>query len=220
MKIMRCLRFFRNWSWSARLGCLFIAGGFIVILASIGTVATAVHLENDDEFCASCHTEPEVSFVSRSLAETPIDLASTHALYESSVRCIDCHSGTGTDGRIEALQQGAGDLFAYISGDYAEPAVVENSLGDEPCFKCHIQPSRDNPIDINDNPQIIASSSHYHQVEYTKAWFAANSNLEGTCGICHPAHNDTTLAALGFRHMPSVNATCDACHLDLSGQTP
>ena len=87
-------------------------------------------------------------------------------------------------------------------------------------FKCHIQPSRDNPVDINENPQIIASSSHYHQIEYTEAWLAENANLVGTCSTCHPAHNDKTLPALGFRHMPSVNTTCDACHLDLSGQTP
>ena len=217
---MRRLHFFRNWSGSARVGCLLIVGGFIMILVSAGTVATAIHLENDDEFCATCHTEPEVSFVSRSQAETPIDLASAHALYESAVRCIDCHSGPGTQGRVDALQQGAQDLFAYISGDYTDPAVVENSLGDEPCFKCHIQPSRAKPVDINASPQIIASNSHYHLVEYTEAWLGVNSNLDDTCGLCHPAHNNTTLPALGFRHMPSVNATCDACHLDLSGQTP
>lgn len=217
---MKRLLFFRKWSLPAQIGCLFIGGGFIFLIASLGTVATAVHLENDDEFCASCHTEPESSFVARSQATEPTDLASAHAMYEDAVRCIDCHSGAGAKGRIEALQQGAGDLFAYLIDDYHEPAVIENPLGDEPCFKCHIQPSRDNPIDINDNPQLIASNSHYHQVEYTEAWLVKDSNLAGTCGTCHSAHNENTLPALGFRHMPSVNAACDACHLTLSGQTP
>ncbi len=217
---MRLLRIFQQRSWPLRLSCLLILSGFGLIVVSAGSVATSVHLENDDEFCASCHTNPEVSFVNRSQAEDPVDLASAHALFDPAVRCIDCHSGQGTQGRIEALQQGAQDLFAYLTDDYAQPAVTTNPLGDDPCFKCHVQPSRDKPVDINDNPQIIASNSHYHQIEYTEAWLDANADLAGTCGLCHPAHNNTTLAALGFRHMPSVNATCDACHQDLSGMTP
>ena len=132
---MRRLNFFRNLTWPVRIACVAIVTGIVIIFASVGTVATAVHLENDDEFCASCHTEPEVSFVNRSLAEEPVDLASAHAHYADAVRCIDCHSGAGTAGRVDALQQGATDLVAYLSGDYTEPAVTTNPLGDEPCFQ-------------------------------------------------------------------------------------
>jgi hypothetical protein len=191
-----------------------------MILFSAGTVATAVHLENQDEFCDSCHTEPEVTYVERALASEPTDLASAHAKYEEQVRCIDCHSGYGTGGRILALYQGAEDLAQYLVGDYHDPAITTNPLGDDPCLKCHIQPSRDDPIDSSTYETVIYSTAHYHWREYTEAWLAEEPNPNGVCGVCHISHAGNIKAGLGFRYVPSVNETCDACHLALSGQTP
>ena len=194
--------------------------GVGLILLSIVSVAGAIHLENRDSFCASCHTQSETTYYQHTQAETPSDLASAHAMYESAVRCIDCHSGEGAQGRIAALQQGASDLFAYLVGDYHNPAQSENPLGDEPCLKCHTAPSRDNPIEHEDDPRLIYSASHYHWVEYTTAWLEAEPNPAGVCGVCHASHSEGTIAALGFRYMPAVNAACDDCHTALAGTIP
>lgn len=203
-----------------RLACLAIGLGLGLIALAAAGIGTAVHLENQDTFCASCHTEPETTYVQRAQASEPVDLAAAHASYESATRCIDCHSGPGLKGRAGALYQGAQDVLAFISGAYHQPTIMENPLGDAPCLKCHVQPSRDNPVSLDDNPQVIASNSHYHWVEYTHAWLEAVPNPQGTCSTCHPAHNDQTKAVLGFRDMQATNAACDACHQALSGQLP
>ena len=207
--------------WNSRhIACGVLIIGGVLVLMSVGAVMGAVHLENQDSFCASCHTEPEATYYDRTQSETPTDLASYHALYKIPVRCIDCHSGEGTQGRINALKQGATDLFAYIISDYHDPAQMDNPLGDEPCLKCHTLPSRDNPIEHEDDPQLIYSTSHYHWVEYTDAWLEVNPNPEGVCGVCHVSHSEGTIEALGFRYMPAVNAACDDCHTDLAGTIP
>lgn len=209
----------KRWS-KRRIACGLVIFGVGLVMLSFATIAGAIHLENQDSFCASCHTEPETTYYQRTQSDAPTDLASAHAFYENTVRCIDCHSGNGTQGRIAALQQGASDLFAYIIGDYHDPAQTENPLGDEPCLKCHTIPSRDNPIDREDDPKLIYSTSHYHWVEYTDVWLETEPNPMGTCGMCHPAHTDNTIAALGFRYMPAVNAACDNCHIALAGTLP
>ena len=217
---MKRLFFFRTWSLRRQLACGFIGGGLVLIIASIGTVTTAIHLENQDEFCAECHTEPEMTYVDRAQADDPSDLASYHAQLAEAVRCIDCHSGYGTGGRILALYQGAQDLVAFVSGDYHQPATTTRPLGDAPCAKCHTQPSRDYPSTLEETPTLITSNAHYHWVEYTDAWLMAEPNPHGTCIACHQSHSAGTKAVLGYRHMPSVNVTCDGCHLALAGTIP
>ncbi len=194
--------------------------GLLLVILSTALVAGAVQLENHDSFCASCHTEPESTYYERTQAETPSDLASAHVLYDEPVRCIDCHSKPGTEGRAQALWQGAQDVLAYVAGDYHEPAITQNPLGDAPCLQCHTQPSRDNPITPEEDANLIYSNSHFHWVEYTEAWLREAPNPSGVCGTCHESHTENTLAALGYRYMPDVNTACDDCHLVLSGQTP
>ena len=57
-------------------------------------------LENHDDFCASCHTDPESEFVNRAHGGTAVDLASFHT--GEGVHCIDCHSGEGVNSRSHA----------------------------------------------------------------------------------------------------------------------
>ena len=136
------------------------------------------------------------------------------------MRCIDCHSGYGTGGRVLALYQGAEDLAKFMLGDYHDPAITTNPLGDDVCKKCHVQPSRDNPIDPSSNEAIIISTAHYHWVELTDAWLAEEPNPDGVCGVCHISHSDNIGAMRGFSPIPSVGDTCDACHLALLGKAP
>ena len=88
----------------------------IVALAIIVTVSGfsyAATQEEHDSFCASCHTEPETTYVARAATAPPVDLASFHATEET--RCIDCHSGVGVPGRIQA------ELLGRATRDFGMP---------------------------------------------------------------------------------------------------
>jgi len=127
-------------------------------------VALALNLENHDSFCAACHTEPESRYFQQSQDKSAPTLASFHT--QKGVACIDCHSGSGSLGRLTGLSQGSQDLIAYISGHYHNPAVTSNKLDDGSCTKCH--------------PDVEANASfnnHFHR------FFAA---LAGHCCPSRP----------------------------------
>jgi len=92
----------------------------ILVILSAATAVTAMQFENHDDFCASCHSEPEDAYFQRE-ASASTDLASFHSAQD--VRCIDCHSGPGlVPGRISALTLGAKDLLAWVTGHARQPA--------------------------------------------------------------------------------------------------
>ena len=184
------------------------ACGLLLLVVPAGTGAV---LEEHDPFCAACHTQPEVEYLERSLAPAS-DLASTHA--GAGTGCIDCHSGSGLTSRVGSLAQGASDLAAYLSGNYAQPSVTANPVGDEGCTKCHRQPS------VGGLTEAELSSSHYHFVEYTTEWTERQPPPSGACVACHSAHAQGTSASQGFRIAAQVNASCEACHEALSGWVP
>jgi nitrate/TMAO reductase-like tetraheme cytochrome c subunit len=74
----------------ASIAALIIFGGIIPV--------TAMQFENQNSFCAPCHTEGEVTFFDRASAASPVDLASIHDI-KGQARCIDCHTGPGIIGR-------------------------------------------------------------------------------------------------------------------------
>jgi hypothetical protein len=190
---------------------LAIACGLILLAIPLGA---APLLESHDPFCAACHTQPEVDYFERSLAPAA-DLAATHAA--AGIACIECHSGPGLAGRAESLTLGATDLAAYLSGNYAQPAVTTRPVGDVGCTKCHAQPG------VATEPPAAAaalSPSHYHLAEYTTEWTFRESPIGGTCTACHPAHVVAGSPSPGFRPTLQVNASCEACHLVLSGWVP
>lgn len=196
-------------------------GRAIVILLAVGltlgvaSVGVGTQLENRDAFCASCHTEPETVYFNRSMA-APVDLASTHAGIDTRVRCIDCHSGEGIAGRALSLEQGAGDLLAYVLGNYTSPALTTNPVGDAGCTKCHI------PIEEeNTNPPSTAalSNSHYHFAAYLTEWKARKPNAAGACARCHPSHLEIGVEGQDFSGT-TTSAACDDCHAALSGWRP
>src|SRR5919204_18880 len=110
----------------AILGRLFEARvvGALVLFGLLGAIAAlfiGTKLEEDNQFCGSCHTEPEVTYLSRfasALATSNADdLASYHhrQLYPRNspsadyIRCIDCHVGEGILGRGIVLSLAAWD---------------------------------------------------------------------------------------------------------------
>ena len=106
-----------------------LIGAVVALVAATGGTAYAIQLENNDSFCASCHTQPESQFYQQSLAAQPATLAAFHT--QKQVRCIDCHSGGQPFGRLSGVAQGTQDLLAYYSKNYHSPAVTLNKLGDE-----------------------------------------------------------------------------------------
>ena len=185
-------------------------------VVAIGLIALglggAVAAESHDPLCGSCHTQPEVEYLERSRRE-PSDLASLHS--HADIGCIECHSGAGILGRAISLKQGASDLAAFLSGEYAAPAATTNPVGQIGCTKCHDLPSSSGRFA---RTQGGVTSSHYHFIEYGLEWMARVPDNRGTCAACHGAHVKGGFD--GFRDSEAEQAACDACHATLSGWIP
>lgn len=184
------------------------AGAAAGILAFIGVALLVfARVEEHDPFCASCHTEPEVTYVNRIAAAGAVDLASAHATLHHSdpqqqaTRCIDCHSGPGAGGRLSAMALGARDAFRWVTGSAAQPAVQTVPIDDANCLKCHTD---------------IAASTDFdnHSHHYLVQWQAKDANA-GTCVSCHTSHTTDGNARIGFLQQQRTQAQCDACHTAL-----
>jgi predicted CXXCH cytochrome family protein len=173
-----------------------------IVLASGGLV-TAIQLENRNAFCASCHTEPESEYYQRSLA-APVDLASAHNA--KNVACIQCHSGPGAPGRLEAITSvAAPDTFAFYSGHYRKPAAVTVPLGDEHCLKCH--------ADVTSRQDF---NNHFHV--FLSRWQAQAPKDAATCVECHQGHNTNGRADIAYLEEATTVAVCQRCHSTLRGE--
>jgi predicted CXXCH cytochrome family protein len=188
------------------LAAAFVVGGTVL---AFGGVGVSLALENQDAFCASCHTEPEVTYYRQSTQANPATLAAFHT--QKQTACIDCHSGGGVLGRSLGLAQGAQDLMSYLSGDYHRPAITTNPLGDDSCTKCHSNIfSRANRRGGGES-----RNGHYHY--FLARWQAADPNHAAHCTTCHTAHT-TGLDGLQFMNQGKVAQVCDRCHTALGGR--
>lgn len=178
------------------LGSLPILAAAAFFVMAGATVAFADHLESNDSFCASCHSQPESTYYERSLAPLAVDLASSH--HAQSTRCIDCHSGRGITGRIGAMSVGAEDLFAWVTRQAIQPAPLTVPIGDGNCLKCH-----------GDVPRTQNFRRHFHA--FLARWQALDSTA-ATCVDCHAAHTTDGRADVGFLQEQRVTQVCDACH--------
>ncbi|NJM39718.1 MAG: hypothetical protein HC853_02555 [Anaerolineae bacterium] len=176
------------------------------LVAVIGFFAVA-HLEENDEFCASCHSEPESTYYQRTQASQPIDLASVHALLAKqgtqhpNTRCIDCHAGPGFTGRLSAMTLGAQDAIKWVSGTAIQPAITTQPLGDAHCLKCH-----------TDTPQASNFDRHFHRT--LARWQQADANA-GRCISCHTSHTTDGNATIGFLQQQRLLVECKRCHVAL-----
>ena len=193
----------------------------IIVLAAVGLLlagggfAFAATQEQHDPFCASCHTQPESTFFERSQAAQAVDLASYHTAQET--KCIDCHSGPGVTGRVQAELLGAHNALAWYTGTAVQPAVLTAPLDDANCLKCHqdvttrgYQPKAQITIQgIRGGRGGEGGSNHWHEL---LARWQGSSATAGTCTSCHAGHATGGTAQNGFMNNQSVQATCDACH--------
>lgn len=173
----------------------------VVVLAALGGggFLTAAHMEDNDAFCSSCHTEPETTFVGRAQAGNPSDLASFHTTADTPTKCIDCHSGVGVSGRAAAMTLGAFDLVAYLSGKAEQPAPLKNPISDANCIKCH-----------QDVPATRSFDRHFHK--FLAQWQTMDPKNAATCVSCHTGHVTDGDPALGFLNEAHTVAVCQRCH--------
>lgn len=154
----------------------------------------AAHLEDDNQFCTTCHTQPETTFFERSQAPVATDLASYHNKKHQT--CITCHSGEGVGGRIAAISLGVRDLGFYMLGQYQSPATLTNHIPDTNCLKCHQQVVT--KADFN---------NHFHR--FLSRWQRLQKQA-ATCVDCHQSH--TTGGAELFLPVTQTQAVCQRCH--------
>ncbi len=172
-----------------------------LIILSTATAVTAMQFENRDDFCASCHSEPEATYFQREAANA-VDLASFHATKD--VHCIDCHSGPGlVPGRISALTLGAKDLLAWVTGTARQPAIHTRPIDDANCLKCHEQVT-----------QQLEFNNHFHV--FLSRWQAVDKNA-ATCVSCHQSHPTDGEAQLAFLNRDHTVSVCQSCHQTLGG---
>ncbi len=167
----------------------------VAIILGTGGTAYALNQENHDDFCASCHTQPETKYYQQSQEPNAATLAAFHT--QKNVRCIDCHSGGGPLGRMQGLTQGAQDLLSFYSGNYHNPAITTSKLGDESCSKCHGEVFRAAGI-----------NNHFHQ--FLPRWQAVDANA-AHCVDCHTGHGagDTTQQ---YMIVANAEQVCQGCH--------
>ncbi|MFQ5419954.1 MAG: NapC/NirT family cytochrome c, partial [Anaerolineae bacterium] len=175
-----------------------LLGVAIFVLAS-GVYVTAVRLEANDSFCASCHVEPESTYYRASLkASAAATLAAFHAGKET--RCIDCHSRRWIPGRLWAQWGGLQNVLAYRSGHYDQPSITTRPVGDSGCSKCH-----------SDLTWVSERPGHYHSPGLRRSW-RASSGPANSCQVCHPSHESNASASDSFMDEKRIEMQCDACH--------
>jgi hypothetical protein len=168
----------------------------VLVVLGAATAVTAMQFENHDDFCASCHSEPEQTYYQRETG-TPTDLASFHN--PKDVRCIDCHSGPGLiPGRISAFTLGVKDLVAWTTGNAKQPAVHTRPIDDANCLKCH------QPI-----TQQRDFNNHFHA--FLSRWQGMDPNA-ATCTSCHQSHHTDGEAQLAFLNRDHTVNVCQSCH--------
>ena len=179
-----------------RPSLVWLAAGVAVLLLTASTFAYGAHLENNDRFCASCHTQPESTFVTRAQGSS-LDLASAHSA--KGVGCIACHSGDGAAGRLDAVLLGVRDLAAYVRSDYPQPAILTHPIADVNCLKCHQEVLQNRTFD-----------NHFHL--FLPQWQAVAPQTAASCVACHTSHATDGERQLGWLNKPRTVAQCDACH--------
>ncbi len=198
-----------------------LAAVVVIILLTAGGFAFAASQEGHDAFCASCHTQPESTYYQRETAGSPVDLASFHSSNSAGyARCIDCHSGPGLTGRLQAELLGARNALKWYTGTAVQPAVLNYPIGDANCLKCHQAVTQRG---FTPKEQITVPgrgggegggeggrNNHWH--EFLTRWQTTAPATAGSCTSCHGGHPTTGTAQSGFMDTQAVQNTCNACH--------
>ncbi len=134
------------------LALIVIAIG-VAVLSSAGFVVVSA-LEEQDTFCVSCHTAPEITYFNRAYfaldnpAQPIPDLSTAHytALQKQGkdFQCIACHRGDGSfSHRVSTMALAAYDTLIYLAGR-ENPAIEKQNtktgwLANASCVGCHTE---------------------------------------------------------------------------------
>ncbi len=183
------------------------------VLGMVGGVSFVSAQEQHNEFCGSCHTQPESTFLARfdaSLKGPANDLAAFHhkQLYPrntpgaQNIRCIDCHVGEGLVGRGIVVSLAAWDALKYVTRTAQQPAKVVFTVQDEACLKCHDTQVKQG---LATAAQRFDIQNHFHYLLFTQ-----NAPSE-PCVSCHVAHREgSETTAFQFRDI--IIPVCQDCH--------
>jgi len=224
-----------------------IIGVAIVALAGVGILGFlgGMALEENDGFCASCHTVPETTYVDRANAATlntgaPVaDLASSHfhlaVTKGNTTNCISCHRGSASlPDRSQAFLLGAKDTLTFVSGK-ADPtiektAIMQLALVNTACIGCHEQTLltvRGNATHFHNwlpaTQQLIAQGKQLITT-FGRGRMRSGISTQLTCTDCHLAHKtvdatDPLAPKLKFVDKATTQKACDKCHAD-AGERP
>lgn len=206
-------------------GPVLLLAGTIFILLATGAGVGASILEENDEFCTTCHIAPERTYYNRAQyamdhqdAEIP-DLSSMHyiaALEDASMdefRCVDCHRGSQTMiDRAAALAIGAYDGVVYALGGGSTTEIEKGEvhqpwLINKACEDCH-----------TDTLVLLGFDNHFHN--YLPA---AEKAYERSGDMFVPPQtsfeDERELLEAGFKsHETSVDClTCHQSHVRVIG---
>lgn len=202
-----------SWFWQHKL----IAVAALVSAALAGGVtgtAAGLALEENDDTCMQCHTQPEYDYGLRvQAAQTPPhtidDLATYHIVPAADnlqptrepLKCISCHGGTNLQERVNTvLVLGALDTLKFVVDDHIrQPSKLTNPLPNSYCLQCHVQDVERTGFD-----------NHFHnKLDDPKAPQLA-------CTSCHVSHAEAdTLEKYVLRE--KAYPQCNSCHKDLGG---
>lgn len=214
-----------------------------VLAAGLAAAGYVSHREEDDRFCISCHTAPEVVYYQRAQAALARadgalvpDLSSAHYIKaKTPFRCIDCHRGdNGLVSRASTLALGARDTLAWLSGQ-ADPSLEKNTalapgLLNTACNRCHTE-----------TLLITGFENHFHNKlpDAYRAWQAGGKlspprqgpptselvtglkfyDTTVTCLDCHRAHVQAEEEQFFLKQDEVVLPACERCHQQV-GQGP
>jgi len=176
------------------------------------TLTGVHHLEEDNNFCHSCHIGGKPLHTDQYLAVTQgrgDSLAAGHSVSirdggkSRHMRCVDCHTGITPGESVRFHWVAFADLVEYVAGQGEEPKNLSQPMPDHNCTRCH------------------ASIRHgeFHLIR------AHQGDMQTNCTDCHRVHHPGGGPA---RTNPEHNKTvCVHCHkgmadkvLELAGALP
>ena len=189
--------------FAAVVGLLFAIGSYTFVSAQ----------EQNNQFCGSCHTQPESTFLQRfdaAQSARATDLASFHhkQLYPrdtpgaQNIRCIDCHVGEGLVGRGTVVTLAAWDALKHYTGLQQQPAKIVFTVQNEACLTCHDAQVKQGLATAEQQCDI---NNHFHYILFTPG---APSEPCVSCHVSHREGSETT--AFQFRDI--IIPVCQDCH--------
>ncbi|MCA1553036.1 MAG: hypothetical protein LC737_01525 [Chloroflexi bacterium] len=209
---MTKLRSLARWLWQHKLFTVAALVAFGLVSTVAGT-AVGLTLEEYNDLCMQCHTQPEYDFWLRTqVALKPPhetnDLATFHVVptqdskkpNREPLKCISCHGGPTLPDRVStALELGALDTIKFVAFDIQQPAKMSHPLPNRFCEQCHREDIERKGFD-----------NHFHnKLDEPKA-------PPLMCVDCHASHADADVLnkfVLRERAYPQ----CNACHKELGG---